>query len=80
MKACKGCGKRILWGIDEDGTTIPLDMTPPVYVPRGGEFREGMVVVDRHTRAYVSHFATCPQREQFSRKKTPRSQQEDSIS
>lgn len=57
--ACKGCGAKILWGADEDGKAIPLDPSAPVYEEDGS-------VIRRTRLAYVSHFKTCPQANQFS--------------
>jgi hypothetical protein len=60
---CKGCGKPIVWGRDRDGKAIPLDPRPPVYLAvedvRGCQ-------VNRLREAMVSHFVTCPKRDQFS--------------
>ncbi len=64
---CRGCGKRIVWGITDDGKKIPLDPTPPVYefTPLVGETLNGLKV-RRAATAYVSHFSTCPDANRFS--------------
>lgn len=69
MAICKGCGKKILWGQTEDGKNIPLDPIPPVYCivatrPNGNLF------VEKTDQEYmVSHFATCPKADEFSKSK-----------
>jgi hypothetical protein len=74
MSICRGCGKEIVWGTTEDGKKIPLDPRAPVYSlgprkigdnPAFGE-RDGDQVVKRTSLAMVSHFVTCPKRDQFS--------------
>lgn len=64
---CKGCGKEILWAVDAQGTRHPLDTTPPTYVIVGAH-KDGTPMVVRSS-GYVSHFATCPQANEFSRRK-----------
>lgn len=64
LSACKGCGEKIVWGRDEKGSLIPLDPRPPTYA---------LVIHDNEvrltrSRAYVSHFATCPNASEFSRR------------
>lgn len=74
--SCRGCGKRIVWGISKDGKRIPLDPKPPVYdVLRITELdvhwprvEMDTVPVVRNEEAYVSHFATCPNASDFSGK------------
>lgn len=56
---CRGCNKKLIWAA-MDGKRIPLDASAPVYVRLGdGSFA-------RHSDAYVSHFSTCPNADQFS--------------
>lgn len=77
---CKGenCGKMIWWGQDETGKHIPLDPTPPIYhVVRqdaGGKLKIRLAEMDEDGRrsAMVSHYVTCPDRDQFSKKKGSR--------
>ena len=68
---CQRCGKSIIWGVTAEGKKIPLDPTPPVYefVTESG----GTVRVRRNMEAAVTHFATCPYANDFSRrnKETP---------
>lgn len=75
---CRGCGKKILWARTSDGRRIPLDPSAPVYVllsdAECGD-QNGPVVIlhpaaDRKLKGpWVSHFATCPQANQFSSSK-----------
>ncbi len=63
---CTSCGAPIVFAKStETGKTIPLDVrNHPIYV---------LVIHDGEARAvrsqaYISHFVTCPQREQHSRR------------
>lgn len=81
-KPCAGCGLAIAWRLTRKGAKIPLDPEP---VSTGNVIldRQGLAVVldrerikvlearadrDRWPR-YVSHFATCPNRDQFRRQR-----------
>ena len=72
-QACRGCGKAIVWGVDEKSFgKLPLDASAPVYHYRGASARGPMFQrdtrgVDDRRRALVSHFATCPAADQFSK-------------
>lgn len=78
MAECEGCGKRIVWVV-VNGMNIPLDPTPPVY-ELIGTYDGGWEPLraklsklygkgdDRRRGAMVSHFVTCPNREEFSGK------------
>ena len=77
---CKGCGAPIVWAV-MDGKRIPLDPRPAVYTVTGdigdskGETRcvravetdDGVSIA----ASMVSHFITCPNREQFTKKGPP---------
>ena len=63
---CKGCGATIIWGLSEDGKKIPLDPKPAVYRITNPE--AWTTLVERDKLAMVSHFITCPKRDQFSGK------------
>lgn len=70
MSTCKGCGKKIIWGMTEDGKVIPLDKVPPVYeVFYGFEMANKLPLIKRKEGHYVTHFATCPKANEFSRAK-----------
>lgn len=68
MSNCKGCGKAIIWAVDENGKTIPLDKSAPVYIETGVGHMRG-IGVKRDKRGYVSHFATCSKANEFSASK-----------
>ena len=60
---CKGCGRAIVFAIKEDGRSVPLDPSAPVYeVSEAG----GVVSATRTQTAMVSHFATCSSANLFS--------------
>lgn len=63
---CRGCGAPIIWGVDEKGQRHPLDAKAPCYLAvqdvRG-------VHVKRLREAFVSHFVTCPKRDEFRKPK-----------
>ena len=67
---CKGCGRKILWARTDDGRAIPLDAVAPVYEVATVESAErgDTLVARRATDSFVSHFVTCPNRQQFSKK------------
>jgi hypothetical protein len=69
VATCKGCGKEIVWGVTPDGKRIPLDPKPPIYAVAqdvGGALHlRRMPTGD----VMVSHFATCPQANEFSASK-----------
>lgn len=73
-----GCGAEIVWAVvDASGKRIPLDPLPidngniaylssdtdhvEYVMPGGGLFEERML--------FVSHFATCPNADQFRKRK-----------
>ena len=74
MTNCKGCGKKITWGETEEGKMIPLDPRPPVYEV-WMRANDGKTFIKRRTDCYVSHFATCPNANEFSGSK--RKEQDD---
>lgn len=60
---CRGCGKPIVWGTDENGKRIPLDPRAPVYlVVEGVNGYE----LKRVPQVLVTHFATCSKAQDFS--------------
>lgn len=66
MSTCRGCGKEIRWVIDPHNTNIPLDMRPPIYQIVDDPDADTPRVM-RVPMAGVSHFATCPQANQFTK-------------
>lgn len=71
MSVCNGCGATLLWGETPEGTKIPLDPNAPVYALVGGGPFEGTNLLRcvrlAKDKAMVSHFATCPKANEFSR-------------
>lgn len=79
MAYCK-CGRIIVWGKTPSGQNIPLDPKAPVYRfiagrPDGGP--DDDMTVDRAMNCMVSHFATCPQANQFSASNKDRQDRKD---
>lgn len=66
---CKGCGKKVIWAVDENGTKQILDAVAPVYQLSESQNPENDPVqrCARAKTAYVSHFVTCPQRAMFGK-------------
>ena len=64
QKTCK-CGKRIVWAKTPEGKVVPLDPVAPTYDVRLNLM--GDQTAERSS-AYVSHFATCPNANDFSGK------------
>jgi hypothetical protein len=79
---CRGCQGRMVWGLSPAGKKMPVDspavvletVVPriPVYQIRLDGDDVQFVKVDREradpgTRVYTPHFATCPNREQFTK-------------
>ena len=64
---CKACGAPLIFAQSEDtGKTIPLDVrTFPTYML---VIHNGVATAKR-SPAYISHFVTCPQRDQFRKDK-----------
>lgn len=53
VKACRSCGRPIVWEVTFKGAKVPLDFPPEKRYVRNDEGR--MMVVD----TWLSHFATC---------------------
>lgn len=68
---CKGCGTPIVWARDANGKAIPLDPKPATYGvkvdPQLGAICVRANGADSVAQVYVSHFATCPKANEFSR-------------
>lgn len=64
-RACKGCGKKLMFIKGEGGKIVPLDLVAPVF-----EVTKDMAghEVAKRTASnfYVSHFATCPKANEFN--------------
>ena len=75
MASCRSCGAELVWAVTANGKRIPLD-TKPVEHPKSGLFRLVSAGIDPRIRPplaasadaddlYVSHFATCPNAEEW---------------
>lgn len=72
---CRGCGRSMVWGFTHDEQTrkhtrIPLDASAPVFRIVESPIKNGLNKVERARDAFVSHFATCPKVEWFTKKRT----------
>lgn len=65
VKACRSCGRPIVWEETFRGARVPLDHPPERRYVKNDEGK--MVLVD----TWLSHFATCPRATDW-RKKTPK--------
>ena len=64
--ACRGCGKKIVWGMTVEGKKIPLDAVAPTYrIVPNVDWGDRIV----RSEAMVSHFATCSKANDFSASK-----------
>lgn len=73
-QTCRSCGAFILFAFTAKGNRIPLDYEPVaggnVRLVEKGPIYEALVVTpDPDEVLYVSHFATCPDSDQW-RKRT----------
>ena len=77
--ACRSCGAEILWTVTHKGRPMPVDAEPV----EGGNIRlrhddDGIVaeypgkehpsLFEAPRPRYVSHFATCPERDEWRKK------------
>ncbi len=68
---CRGCGKPIVWAHKPEGGVIPLDPRPPVYKlihSYDEQTKQTTLRCERKLQSMVSHFATCPKANDFSRR------------
>ena len=68
MSTCTGCGAAIRWTLTASGKRMPVDAKPEKRIVlddvRLGDDPPTARVVD----TYVSHFATCPDRDRFRKR------------
>lgn len=64
-RPCKGCGRRLAFVKDQNGKTHPLDLVAPTFAIRVDSL--GHPFAERASDVYVSHFATCPKANDFSK-------------
>ncbi len=60
-RACRACGKELLFAEGPNGKAIPLDLSAPVY----RVLDNGTCV--REAGCYVTHFASCTDPSRFSK-------------
>lgn len=77
---CRGCGKEIAFLKTAAGKSMPVNPDAVYFIPAGGPNTyvrpDGSVARGRAPGAedlekeigYISHFATCPERDRFSKK------------
>ena len=74
--ACKSCGAPVVWTVTHNGKAMPVDADPVengnIVLRRDGETvvaeypgREHPSLFEAPRPRYVSHFATCPERDQW---------------
>ena len=66
QRRCRGCNKTLLFAKTSEGKIIPLDLSAPVYKLETD--MTGVMVAVR-VDAYVTHFASCPKADEFSKGK-----------
>jgi hypothetical protein len=70
VRSCRGCSRQIHLLSTAEGSVIPLDLASPVYEITV-DFA-GQRVARKIENAYVTHFASCPKANDFSKSKRPR--------
>lgn len=69
MARCKACDAPIIWAETENGNRIPLDAKSEKRFVLGREGSWGDTKVAAMKDTYTSHFATCPNANDFRKKK-----------
>lgn len=64
MASCSTCGAEIIWATSERGRPMPLDAKPEKRILLE---QNGKATIARVVDTYVSHFVTCPQRDEHRR-------------
>lgn len=64
---CHLCGCPLGFGLTNDGKRIPLDLRSPVYAITGDRSPGKPMIVVQTGLAFVTHFRTCPQADQFGK-------------
>lgn len=70
MNICKGCGREIFWGKSfQTGKLIPLEKCKHIYRSMDDPDGRNPDMVDhlKDEDLFISHFLTCPQRNQFTK-------------
>jgi hypothetical protein len=72
---CRGCGKRVIWGTDDNGNRVPLDPSAPVYKVSGlpanttDKLQSTKIARAEKTLFMATHFVTCAHVARFSSSK-----------
>lgn len=69
LSECKSCGKPIVWAITTTGARCPLVANYERYEEKTIKVRDGVEVKIISVPAKASHFADCPQAQQFSNRR-----------
>ena len=71
MAKCKACQAEMIWAETDKGRRIPLDATPEKRFLLGDEVEGswGDTRIATMVDVYTSHFATCPNANQFRKKR-----------
>lgn len=73
IEACRGCGAKIFFAKTPADKTVPLDLAPHddgsyIVADRDPlQLAKYDAMLHAGCERYVSHFITCPKREQFSK-------------
>lgn len=67
---CRGCGAEIIWAVTADGHWMPLDAKfEGRFVLERSKRDDGTALIAVSRATYVAHFATCPQADEFRKRK-----------
>jgi hypothetical protein len=76
---CEGCGEEIFFVTPVNGKRVPINRKRvPVYFKLEDDERHPPDSWIKKT-AYLSHFVTCPKRDQFSKKKVSKKEDRRSM-
>ena len=68
VSQCRGCHRDVVWAVmEKDGKEIKIILDPRPAVYGVTKDADGTVRAHRVETAAVTHFATCPQADRFSR-------------
>lgn len=71
MSNCRDCGAPIIWGCDDNGKRVPLDLRPPVYRKVALDRVLMLWSVRRDPEACVLHQVVCPKARTTTTKAKP---------
>ena len=68
-KNCRFCGRKMIWGVTEDGAKVPLDPSAPIYFI-ANPIKDDPIIQRASPDLYmVNHFKTCPKASQAGKGK-----------